>query len=366
MCIPLAVTAALSLGLGVASTVASASAASKNAKSQKQQLAIQADNAAQNSALAKINAEAATKAAEDNATRLLDLTGRNNSELLKLTELNANSRQNITDINVGLVDSISNFNMEIADGQANILLGRGAVQAAAAERSAQIATYNAGRKEDDAQTATAVSNREEQSSRLNYARLKSTQRVSLAANGVVLDEGSALRIQTDTDYFSDVDAQTIHANGVRAAMGYRAEAENFLMEAQDQRLAGDIAKVNALTDAASVRAQAMGAKMASDRDALNMKLSTSFEILQARSNAAAQVANSEAAAEIEAANMRNQGRIEATNYEMQAAGFSAQGAAATAQRNGISPFFEGAAAGISGAASVASKWYGYSKAGVFG
>ena len=366
MCLPLAVAATASLVVGAASTAMSVSAASKNAKNQKAQLALQADNAAQNSALAKLNAEAATKAAEDNAKRLTDLTTRNNTQLLALTEINATSRQAITDLNVGLADSISNFNLQVADGNAQMLLARGDMQVAAAKRAADTSRYNAGVQEDNAQNATATANKEEQSSRLNYARLKSTQRANLAANGVVLGEGSALRIQTDTDFFNDIDAATIQANGFRAALGSRVQEDNYLMEAQDHELEGQIARINSLTEAASVRAQAAGAKMESDRDVLNMKLSTSFEIMQSRATAAVQVANSSAAAEVEAANIRNQGRIEATNYEMQAAGFSQQGAAATAARSGISPFFDAAAAGISGAATVASKWYNYSAAGAFG
>lgn len=345
MCLPLIPALAVAaVGLGVVQTGMGMAAASKNAKSQRAQLAAQAETARQNSELAKLNAAAATEAATTNS-----------ANLLKLTEINATSRQAITDINVALADSISNFNLEVADGNAKILLGQGELVAGIAERNAGISRRSAAQEEENAQQSLEVGKKEEQGSRLNYARLKSTQRATLAANGVALDEGSALRIQTDTDYFSDVDADMIHANAVRGAMGYRQKADNFMVQAQSDEISADVARLNARTEAAAMKAQAFGAKMAADRDVLNMKLSTSFEILQARSNAA-----------IESANLLNQGRIEATNYEMQAAGFSNQAQSALSQRKGISPFFDAASAGIAGAASVASKWYGYQKAGVFG
>lgn len=344
MCIPLIAVALGGLALGVANTVMSASAASKAAQSQKDQLAIQSQTNAANSELAKQNAETALRVADVNSKNLLALTAEN-----------ATARQSITDINVGLATSISNFNDQVADGQSKLLIGRGEVEAAAASRNAQTARMNAGYQEQAAQDSLDASHKDEQASDLNYARLKSTQRVSLAANGVALDEGSALRIQTDTDYFKDVDGSTIHANGIRAAMGYRQQETNSLIEAQQDDIGANVARVNAATEAAQVTAQAYGAKMASDRDILNMKLSTSFEILQANENA-----------KVNAANLLNQGRIEATNYEMQSSGFAGASAAETVAGNGINPGQAGLGTFIGGAASVAGQWYSYQKAGVFG
>ena len=200
-----------------------------------------------------------------------------------------------------------------------------------------------------------ASGKDEQASRLNYARLMSTQRATLAANGVELGEGSALRIQTDTAYLSDVDAATIHANGFRAALGYRQQETNSLIEAGQDDVKSNVDRLNAATQAAQVAAQAAGAKMASDRDILNMKLSTSFDIMQRQ-----------AAADVQSANILNEGRKEATNYEMQAGGFAGAAAAETVQGNDINPGSAGAAAFIGGAASVAGKWYNYQSSGAFG
>lgn len=338
MCLP--VIAGIALAATAGAAVVNTIGAVKNAKSQKEQLAINAAANQRNSEIARVNAEEA-----------LDTANYNAGQLLKLTAVNATAKQAITDVNVGLAESISNFNLQVADSQGAMILARGDMQASYAEANAANAERNALLEEDNAQTSLEAGKKEEQTSRLNYARLKSTQRATLAANGMVLDEGSALRIQTDTDFFSDVDADMIHSNAVRAALGYRGRADNYNLEARMSRVEGSMARVNAQTEAFTVKAQAFGAKLSADRDILNMKLSTSFEILQAQSNA-----------EINAANILSQGAQEARDYEMQAGGFEGAAKSALAARKGISPFMSGLGTALDGAASVAGKWYSYGKA----
>lgn len=345
MCFPLlAIAAVASVGLGVANTVMSANAASKAAQSQKDQLAIQAQVNAQNAALAKQNEDTALSTAKENSDKLL-----------ALTKENATSEQAITDINVGLATGISNFNQQVADGNAQMIVGKGEMQAAFSEANAHADDLTAQAQEQAAQDSLTTSHQDEQASRLNYARLKSTQRATLSANGVALDEGSALRIQSDTDYLSDVDAATIHANGIRAALGYRAQETNSLIQETQDKSAASVARVNAATEALSVQAQAAGAKMASDRDILNMQLSTSFDILSKNEQA-----------QVQSDNILNAGRVEATNYEMQASGFSGAAAQETVAGNGIDPGAAGLQALIGGASSVAGKWYSYQSTGAFG
>jgi hypothetical protein len=256
---------------------------------------------------------------------------------------------------VGIASGISNFNEAVADGNSKMLIGQGEVAAAADSRNASTARMNAANQEQTAQDALVASGKDEQASRLNYARLMSTQRASLAANGVVLGEGSALRIQTDTDYLSDVDAATIHANGFRTALGYRQQETNSLIEAGQDDVKANVDRINAATKSAQVLAQAAGAKMASDRDILNMKLSTSFDILQ-----------KQAAAQVQADNILNAGRVEATSYEMQAGGFAGAAASETVQGDDINPGEAGITALVGGAASVAGKWFSYQQSGTFG
>lgn len=91
---------------------------------------------------------------------------------------------------------------------------------------ADIAEINARQAEKSAQMTLAAGQREAQRSRMSTAALKSSQRAALAANGVALDEGSAVNVLTTTDYIGEVDANTIEANAIAAAWGHRAEATN--------------------------------------------------------------------------------------------------------------------------------------------
>jgi hypothetical protein len=108
-------------------------------------------------------------------------------------------------------------------------------QQATLRYQAGIADTNARLSELGAQTELARGQREEQSSRLKTAHLKSAQRVALAANGVDLGQGSALDALTSTDYMGEVDANTIAANAVRSAWGYLTQGMNYKNEALTKR-----------------------------------------------------------------------------------------------------------------------------------
>lgn len=100
---------------------------------------------------------------------------------------------------------------------------------------ASLADINAQTAESTAQSALLAGDRQEQSVRLRTAQLKSKQTVALAANGVDLSQGSALRTLTDTDVMGDIDANTVKANAVRAAWGYRTQATSFQNQALTSR-----------------------------------------------------------------------------------------------------------------------------------
>lgn len=100
---------------------------------------------------------------------------------------------------------------------------------------ASLADINAKTAESTAQSALLAGDRQEQSVRLRTAQLKSKQTVALAANGVDLSQGSALRTLTDTDVMGDIDANTVKANAVRAAWGYRTQATGFQNQALTSR-----------------------------------------------------------------------------------------------------------------------------------
>ncbi|CAB3624707.1 virion core protein, T7 gp14 family [Achromobacter pestifer] len=100
-------------------------------------------------------------------------------------------------------------------------------QQAGINYQADVAANNAQIAEWQAQDAIRQGQEQEQQSRLQYATTKSTQRAALAANGVALDEGSAVDILTSTDYTNELDASTIQANAARSAWGYRTQGTNY-------------------------------------------------------------------------------------------------------------------------------------------
>ncbi|EGP43107.1 hypothetical protein AXXA_27965 [Achromobacter insuavis AXX-A] len=100
-------------------------------------------------------------------------------------------------------------------------------QQAGLNYQADVAANNAQVAEWQAQDAIRQGQDQEQQSRLQYASTKSSQRAALAANGVALDEGSAVDILTSTDYANEMDTSTIRANAARNAWGYRTQGANY-------------------------------------------------------------------------------------------------------------------------------------------
>ena len=72
----------------------------------------------------------------------------------------------------------------------------------------------------------------EGNARLRAAQTMGAQRARLAANGVALDEGSALNLLQDTEYMSGVDALTIRDNAAREAWGFQVQGQNATNNAQ--------------------------------------------------------------------------------------------------------------------------------------
>lgn len=70
---------------------------------------------------------------------------------------------------------------------------------------------------------------------LKAGHLKSAQRVAMAANGIDLGEGNAAEIQASTEIMKEADKNTIQANAVRSAWGYRMQGTNFQNEALTAR-----------------------------------------------------------------------------------------------------------------------------------
>lgn len=104
---------------------------------------------------------------------------------------------------------------------------------------AGLADINARMSESAAQQTLLTGQREEQKSMIATAQLKGTQRASMAANGIDLGVGSANQILTTTDVMGEADANTIHANAVRNAWGYKTQAVNQTNQALMSRASAD-------------------------------------------------------------------------------------------------------------------------------
>ena len=100
---------------------------------------------------------------------------------------------------------------------------------------ARIAEFNAQTIDEAARRSRERGNFEETKSRLAYANLKSKQRAAMGANGVALDEGSALTAQVSTDYISETDAINIQKNAIYEAHGYQMAATGERMGATMKR-----------------------------------------------------------------------------------------------------------------------------------
>lgn len=107
--------------------------------------------------------------------------------------------------------------------------GSAATQTATGMQS-QVAANNAQIAEWQAADALVRGDRAAIRSRMQTHQLKGTQRARMAANGVDLGVGSALNILSDTDYFGDVDVDTIKDNAGKEAWALRNQAGNYRSE----------------------------------------------------------------------------------------------------------------------------------------
>lgn len=109
------------------------------------------------------------------------------------------------------------------------------INARMAERSAQSVLYQ-GQQQVGALT-------------LRSGKVKSSQRVAMAANGIDLGEGNAVEVQATTDLMTEIDKNTIEANAVRSAWGYRTQGVNYSNQALITTVSAD--SINPTRSAAS-------------------------------------------------------------------------------------------------------------------
>lgn len=110
-----------------------------------------------------------------------------------------------------------------------------------AKGQARLADTNARISELGAQQELLRGQQQTAALTLQAGQLKSAQRASQAANGVDLGVGSAAEVRASTDLMKEIDKNTIEANALRSAWGYRTQAANYRAEGAVQRgVAGGI------------------------------------------------------------------------------------------------------------------------------
>jgi hypothetical protein len=121
-------------------------------------------------------------------------------------------------------------------------------QAADLQMQSSLSRMNAKLAEADAQQILLAGKREEAQTTAKYGRAIASTRASMAARGVVLDDGSPADVMTAMDLAKQQDALTINANTVRAANSMRVQALNYETQSKIQ----DISAQNLLTSADNV------------------------------------------------------------------------------------------------------------------
>lgn len=123
-----------------------------------------------------------------------------------------------------------------AANRANAAAGK--AQRAASESQAQLADYNAGVAELQAQDAVARGSLDESRFRQNVRQVIGSQRAGMAAGNVDVGYGSAVDVQGDAAFLGELDALTIRTNAARQAWGYQVTAEDSRRKAAILRKEG--------------------------------------------------------------------------------------------------------------------------------
>lgn len=118
------------------------------------------------------------------------------------------------------------------------------VRAKMLEYNMRVAEYQA---QDAIERGTIAETRRREETR----RIVGAQRVSLARQGVDINEGSALAAQEEAAYLGELDALAIRNNAAREAWGYRVGATDFRAQAEYTRLGGDMAAGQTILTASS-------------------------------------------------------------------------------------------------------------------
>ena len=214
---------------------------------------------------------------------------------------------------------------------------------------AQMAAINAQAAELNAEQALFQGDRVAQSVMLKGGQVKASQRTSMAASGIDLGSDTAVRNLTSTDVITQSDTNTIQANALRQAFGYRTEAVNYTNQ-------GVIAKAGA--DVTSLGATAQGDITARSARTAGQ---TTAEMSLAQGETNAEMATAQGFST--ATTARAQGKISDLMGTASAIGFRASAATARAGASGISPWMAAGTSLLGSAAAFATSQYLGKKSG---
>lgn len=351
MCLPAAVIATAALATSAAGVGLQAYGTYKAGQTAKDQARLDAARFDQQAQLANFNAGQIERYGKLNSDLVLAVSGFNTGLTKAVADINVDLINATTDFNTGIIAATTDFNVSSAEGAARLIEARGEMEAAARN-------FNADVLEVQAQDTLEAGNQAERQSRATYAQLKSQQRVRLAANGVALDEGSALRIQADTDYVSDVDAKIIQTNAMKAALGYRASAVN-------ERTAATFASLDAKAQATGKRAEAVAAKINGMVGIAQARLQGGVRALDTKMTASYRILQDQMSSQIEALNIRRQAESDAWASRAQALGFSGSAAQARLTGSSINPGLMAGTSLVQGVGSLFGQAYGFAQTGAW-
>lgn len=110
----------------------------------------------------------------------------------------------------------------------------------------ELANHNARIAEIQADDALARGREAEGIHRKRTKAIIGSQRARFGAQGVEINDGSALDVQADTAYLGELDALTIRNNAAREAWGYKVQAEDNRARGRISRMEGTYAAAGTL------------------------------------------------------------------------------------------------------------------------
>jgi hypothetical protein len=113
-----------------------------------------------------------------------------------------------------------------AIGSAQLARTQAKANQSALNFQADMSKINARMAERSAQSVLFQGQQQVGNLTLRSGKIKSAQRVAMAANGIDLGEGNAVEVQATTDLMTEIDKNTIEANAIRSAWGYRTQGVN--------------------------------------------------------------------------------------------------------------------------------------------